>query len=205
MTWLRHPDSGADARSDGGEAGSGAIEEHRSPGLKAALAGAMARRGCRVLDLGPVVSANVSFLAHFASYVSIADLGEDDGGNPGLQGWQERLAAAVGPFDLVLAWDFLNHLDRQAARGLVNWLRSATQPGAILFLLVHEGPEMPACPRVYEIGGEETVIYRPAHGRAVAAPAIPPAEVGRMLAGFRVDASFLLRHGVREYVAVRAV
>ena len=205
MSRLRHHDSGADARDDGGEAAQGAIEEHRSPGLKATLAGAAARSGCRVLDLGPLVPANVAFLARFASHVSIADLDENDGGGTAPQRWRERLAAAVGPFDLVLAWDFLNHLDRQEARSLVAWLRSVTRPGAVLFLLFHEGPEMPARPVVYEIRGEETIRYRPADGGSVAAPTIPPAEVGRLLAGFRVDASFILRHGVREYVAVRTV
>jgi hypothetical protein len=203
---LRHHDSAGDARGDGGEAGLGAIEEHRSPGLKAALAGAAARTGCRVLDLGPVVPANIAFLARFASHVSIADLSEDDGGGPGPLHWRERLAFAVGgSFDLVLVWDYLNRLDRREARDLVDRLRSVTRPGAVLFLVIHEGPEMPARPVTYEILGEETIRYRPADGGSVAAPTILPAEVGRMLAGFRVDASFLLRHGVREYVAVRAV
>ena len=205
MNWLRHHDSGGDARGDGGEAASGAIEEHRSPGLKAALTGAAARPGCRVLDLGPVVPANVAFLARFASHVSIADLSEDDGGGPGTHHWRGRLAFAVGSFDLVLVWDYLNRLDRREARDLVDRLRSVTRAGAVLFLLIHEAPEMPARPVKYEILGEETIRYRPADGGSVAAPTILPAEVGRMLAGFRVDASFLLRHGVREYVAVRAV
>lgn len=205
MNRLRHRDTGGDARSDGGEAASGAIEEHRSPGLKAALAGAAARPGCRVLDLGPVVPANVAFLARFASHVSIADLSEDDGGGACPHHWRERLAVAVGSFDLVLVWDYLNRLDRPEARDLVDRLRSVTRTGAVLFLLIHEGPEMPARPVTYEIRGEETIRYRPADGSSVAAPPILPAEVGRLLAGFRVDASFLLRHGVREYVAVRAV
>ena len=34
-------------------------------------------------------------------------------------------------------------------------------------------------------------------------PDLPPAEVEKLLAGFRVEHSFVLRHGVREYVAVR--
>jgi hypothetical protein len=152
-----------------------------------------------------MVPANVAFLSRITSHVSIADLSEDDGGGTGPHRWRERVAVAVGPFDLVLVWDYLNRLDRQEARDLVGWLRSVTQPGAVLFLLVHEGPEMPARPVVYEIRGEETIRYRPADGGSVAAPTILPAEVGRLLAGFRVDASFLLRHGVREYVGVRAV
>ena len=205
MNRFRHHDTGAGTCSDDLEAASGAIEEHRSPGLKAALAASAARFGCRVLDLGPLVRANLACLAGFASHVSIADLSEEDGSGTGHQGWRERLSGAAGPFDLVLLWDFLNHLDRREARELVDRLRSATGPGAVLFGLFHEGPEMPARPTVYEIRGEERILYRPAGGGSIAAPTIPPAEVARMLAGFRVDASFLLRHGVREYVAVRAV
>lgn len=202
MRRLRHQETGADAQGDGTAAASGGVEEHRSPGFKAALAGSSARVGCRVLDLGPALPANVDFLSRFASHLSIADLSEE-GGSTDAEGWRDRLADVKGPFDLVLVWDLLSHLDRQQARDLVGWLRSVARPGGSLFLLIHEGPEMPARPLLFEIRGDDQILYRPARPGSIAAPRIPPAEVARMLLGFRVEASFLLRHGVREYVAVR--
>jgi hypothetical protein len=200
---LGHRDTGADAPGDGTQPAPGADEEHRSPGLKAALAGSASRPGCRVLDLGPAVQANVAFLTRCASHLSIADLcDEHRASETGGQGWSERLATVVGPFDLVLVWDLLSYLDRRQAKELVDRLRCVAGPSLVLYLLVHEGPEMPARPRVYEIRGEEAILYRAVRCGRVAAPRIPPVEVTRLLAGFRIDASFLLRHGVREYVAV---
>jgi len=200
---FRHAEAGPDAQGGGTGAASGGVDEHRSPGLKAALAGLSARVGCRVLDLGPALPANIDFLSGFASHLSIADLSADDGLAPGTDLWRRRLADIAGPFDLVLVWDLLSHLDRQQARDLVGWLKPATRQGGALFLLVHEGPEMPARPQVFEIRSDEQILYRPSGLGAIAAPRIPPAEVARLLSGFRIDASFVLRHGVREYVAVR--
>ena len=197
-----HRETGPATAADGAQPAPGAGEEHRSLGLKAALAGRVARPGCRVLDLGPAVEANVAFLTRFAGHLSIADLSDSDSGGAGGQGWRERLATAVGPYDLVLLWDLLAYLDRTQASGLVGRLRSLTGPGAVLFLLINEGAEMPARPRVFEIRDEETLLYRPCPCGLIAAPRLPPADVARLLAGFRVDASYLLRHGVREYVAV---
>jgi hypothetical protein len=201
---FRFKEPAAHAHGEGGEAEPGGPEELLSPGLRAALAGPSARPGCRILDFGPLLPANLTFLSRFASHVGIADLsGEADGG-AGEHGWRSRLVGIEGPFDLVLVWDFLSHIDRTEARDLVGWLSSVTRPGGALFLMVPEGPEMPARPGVFEIRGNDRIARRPAICDTVAAPKIPPAEVARLLAGFRVDASFLLRHGVREYVALRA-
>jgi hypothetical protein len=201
---FRLKEPAAHAHGDGAEAEPGGAEELLSPGLRAALAGRSARPGCRILDFGPVLPANLTFLSRFASYIEIADLSDEEGGGAGEQGWRSRLPGVEGPFDLVLAWDLLSYIDRTEARDLVGWLSSVTRPGGALFLMVPEGPEMPARPGVFEIRGNDRIARRPTICDTVAAPRIPPAEVARLLAGFRVDTSFLLRHGVREYVALRA-
>lgn len=204
MSRFRLKEPAAHAHGEGAEAEPGGADEMLSPGLRAALAGPSARPGCRILDFGPLLPANLTFVSRFASHVGIADLSGGDDGGAGARGWRGRLAGIEGPFDLVLAWDFLSHIDRTESRDLVGWLRSVTRPGGALFLMVHEGPEMPARPGVFEICGSDRIARRPTICDTVAAPRIPPAEVARLLAGFRVDASFLLRHGVREYVALRA-
>jgi uncharacterized Zn-binding protein involved in type VI secretion len=239
---FRHRDNHPDAARPAEAAVSDGAEEHRSPGLKAALAGHAARVGCRVLDLGPAVPANVAFVSAFASHLRIADLMDDgpeesesesssegdgtaaDVGSPAAAGpaeatgsdepdgtdppsyrrdLAERLVDGEEPFDLVLVWDYLSRLDREQTDQLVGRLRRATRPGSALYLLVHEGSEMPAEPQVFEIREQDRIAYRPAGPESTPAPKIPPAEVARRLSGFRIDASFVLRHGVREYVAVR--
>lgn len=203
MIRFRHRDNDADATHDVAPARAGGVEEHRSPGLHAALAGHAARVGCRVLDLGPAVPANVAFLSAFASHLNIADLNGDGLPAADRESWRERLAETPGPFDLVLVWDILSRIDREQTDDLVGHLRRATRPGGALFLLIHEGSEMPADPDVFEIRGDDRIAYRAVGSESAPAPKIPPAEVARRLSGFRVDASFVLRHGVREYVAVR--
>lgn len=227
MIRFRHRDNSADAASVAEGAASDGVEEHRSPGLQAALAVHAARAGCRVLDLGPAVPANVSFVSAFASHLRIADLMSDVPGSADTEdpvesaesdaspddtvadeldpklSWDEWLAGMEGPFDLVLVWDFLSRLDRPQTDHLVSRIRRATRPGSALFLLIHEGSEMPAEPQVFEIREHDLIAYRSVGSAASPAPKIPPAEVARRLSGFRVDASFVLRHGVREYVAIR--
>lgn len=239
MIRFRHRDNHPDAARAAEAAELAGAEEHRSPGLQAALAVHAARAGCRVLDLGPAVPANVTFVSAFASHLRIADLMDDDanGSSSGPSGdpdgvdadvdsaeasevdgsdepdgadpstrprdLAERLTDTEEPFDLVLVWDYLSRLDRTQTDQLVGRLRRATRPGSALYLLVHEGSEMPAEPQVFEIREQDRIAYRPAGQGSTPAPKIPPAEVARRLSGFRIDASFVLRHGVREYVAVR--
>jgi hypothetical protein len=131
---FRHRDIDADAARDAAPAEAEGVEEHRSPGLQAALAGHAARVGCRVL---------------------------------------------------------------------VTQLQRATRPGSVLFLLIHEAADMPAAAPVFEIRDDDRIAYRASGSDSTPTPKIPPAEVARRLPCFRVDASFILRHGIREYVAVR--
>lgn len=200
MIRLRHRESHSDAGAEAAATAEGA-EEHSSPGLHTALSGHAGAAGYRVLDLGPAVPANVAFMSGFASHLRIVDLiGE---GTDAPESWAQRLAEAVGPFDLVLIWDFLSRLDREQTDQLIAALQRVTRPCGALFVMVHEGVEMPLEPIQFEIGSDDRITYRLRGDRWIPVPRIPPAEVARRLAGFRIDASFVLRHGIREYVAVR--
>jgi len=205
---FRHRDDAAAPAGDGGTAVTDAADEHRSPGLSAALAIPATRAGCRILDLGPAVPSNLSFVSSFAAHLRIADLAAEVGRPGGPEGdeptgWSEALEALDGRFDLVLAWDLFSRVEGSRCLDLVEQLRKVTRPGGALFLLIHEGPEMPAEPSVFEIRDRDRIAYRSKSSSSVRAPKIPPAEVARRLSGFRIDASFVLRHGIREYVAVR--
>lgn len=211
MIRFRHRDDAAVPTEGSGTAVTDASsDEHRSPGLQAALAIPAVRSGCRILDLGPAVPSNLSFVSSFAAHLRIADLAAEiidsasSADDEGPTGWSEALSTLEGPFDLVLVWDLLCRIEEKRCRDLVGRLRRVTRPGGVLFLLIHEGAEMPAEPPIFEILDRDRVVYRSrSGGGSTSAPKIPPAEVARRLSGFRVSASFVLRHGVREYVAVR--
>jgi len=181
---------------------------HHSPGLRTALSGLAGDLPGRVLDLGSSVAANIAFYSRFARHIQIVDLlrvmkGEAGEGltvGPALD-W--NLAGDDASYDLVLLWDIINYLDREQAVTLIARLHAASRPDARFFLMIYVGSEMPAVPPSFEIVADDRVSYRPAASGTIPPARLEPAEVERLLAGFRIEGSFILRHGVREFVAVR--
>ena len=184
--------------------------EHGSPGIKKIFAALGGETAARILDLGPAVPSNIRTLSEFASHIRVADaagdlcapIADDDDWSP-MSRAAGLLPVEVGDFDLVLAWDILNYLRKDVSDALVDRFRQRSRSGARIFTLIHEGPTMPAEPQTFEIRGNDRLAYRSSTTHQVPSPRLPPAEVERRLEGFRIEASFVLRHGIREYVAIR--
>jgi hypothetical protein len=70
-------------------------------------------------------------------------------------------------------------------------------------MIVHATETMPDIPNRYRILGDDQLAYEPVTTDRRGAPNLPPAAVERRLEGFEIEHSFVLRHGVREYVAIR--
>lgn len=186
--------------------------EHGSPGLAAVIAALGADPGSRVLDFGPAVPANIGFYGAFASHVRVVDavlelashVGTDDEEGDSFGALLDEIwAGFVGVFDVVLAWDLISHISRESARSVISRLHAVCRPGSRLFLMTYAGATMPSLPQVFEIRSADRLLYRPCSADVAAVADLPPAEVERLLRGFRVESSFLLRHGVREYAAIR--
>ena len=183
---------------------------HGSPGLRKILSALASETAARILDLGPAVPSNISTLSDFAGHIRVADaadelcapIAEDDDWTATSRA-AALLPAETGEFDLVLAWDILNYLRKDVSEAVVDRLRQRCQPGARIFALIHEGPTMPAVPQVFEIREGDRLAYRASTLEQLASPKLTPAEVERRLGGFRIEASFVLQHGIREYVAIR--
>ncbi len=62
---------------------------------------------------------------------------------------------------------------------------------------------MAAVPNRYRIVDGARLTYEPATTELQGVPNLPPAVVEKLLKGFRVEHSFVLQHGVHEYVASR--
>lgn len=190
-------------------------EVHTSPALEALVARLERSAPPSILDLGPAVGANVEFFSRFAGRLSIADFHGSLVADETLAVRFHEHPAAVLPellsppreggrgHDVVLAWDLFNYLTREQMQAVGAHLGRLTRPGAHLLALVATAPEIPAEPRIYRIEEGASLSYTETGSRPRKSPRWVPAELGRSLADFTVDRSYLLRHGVQEYLMLR--
>ncbi len=185
-------------------------EVRRSPVLEELLAGLDPERGLRVLDLGPASRRNLECYSTFAAGIRFAGLWsaaihrEDPASGDAV--FRDRLDALLplgGPaFDRLLTWDLLNYLSGDRTILVVRRLTALAAPDARLHAIIATGATLSAEPLRYHIVRPGEVEYAAATSDLVSAPDLTPAEVERRLEPFRVAHSVVLRHGVRELVAV---
>jgi hypothetical protein len=106
-------------------------------------------------------------------------------------------------FDAVFAWDLLNYLDRQETAALARRLAHCCRPGAVVFALISILKQIPAQPMRFRILDGEHLAYEPRTAGLRPCPRYAPAELNELLRGFTLDRSFLMRHGVQEYLFAR--
>ncbi len=184
---------------------------HRSLAL-AALCEEIRRRKLQVLDLGSAVGSNVEFLSQYGCKLYIEDLyaalsSRTTGGDGDLAGpnfFAEFLSLPEDTrFDVVLAWDLFDYLQRKELAAFSEQLRKLTNRGALVFALVSYHKTIPAQPYRFRIKDDQHLIYERRTSSERPSPRLAPAEVTGLLKGFRVDRSFLLKHGIQEYLLVR--
>lgn len=185
---------------------------HRSLGL-AALFEQIRGRRVTVLDLGSAVGGNVEFLSQYGCKMFIEDLyaalssrtgsGEEDD-LAGPEFFAEFLTVPDDTrFDVVLAWDLFNYLRRKELAYFGEQLRRYTEPGALAFALMSYHKQIPAQPYRFKIKDEQTLVYDRRTATERPSPRFVPSEMTGLLKSFRVDRSFLLQHGIQEYLLVR--
>jgi hypothetical protein len=187
------------------------FEDYSSPGLEEALRGVPDGDTCKVLDLGPAVSDNVEFVSTFASYLQIVDVISRDpaadvaeGGGVGrLSSLRDLAEEHRRSFHLVLAWDVLNYLSTEQAERMIASVADLCHPGARLHAIVFSTDTMAAVPNRYRILDSSRLEYEPGTTDLRGVPSLPPSAVEKLLKGFRIEHSFVLQHGVHEYVAAR--
>jgi hypothetical protein len=189
-----------------------APEVHRSLALAELLAELPPESRLSVLDLGPAVGANLEFLsARWRCRLQVADLWRSAGthrladpeADPAAL-FRELLPFDAAPaIDLVLAWDLLNYLRRDQIRALAEHLAPACRAGGRLFAMVLTGREIPRQPLTYELREGGDLVYRGGGASTRPGPRYRPAEIDSSTPGFAVDRSYLLRHGIQEYILVR--
>ena len=212
LPWSSRLQSMVRPEEDQPDASGPRILTHHSPGLELAIGDASTRETCRVLDLGPSVSDNLAVMAAFASRVQIVDAFGSESSNRNISDSEpdgriddlrDLCPGLEDSFNLILTWDAFSYLSPGKAEALMQVIARLSRTDAHLHAIVHCADTMPAVPARYRIVDEKYLAYEPISSEVRGTPDLPPAEVEKLLTGFRVEHSFVLRHGVREYVAVR--
>jgi len=173
-------------------------------------------RRCQVLDLGSSGGINVEFLTEFASKIYIEDLYSNLNSAPILSqdGEVEGEVEEELPFgewlpfpkdtrfDIILSWNVLDYLKSEEIRALILYLNDFCRPGTLFFALSSRLKEIPARPTQFKILDEQTLMYMFESSQMRPSPRHTPLDFTQMMAGFRVHNSFLLKHGMQEYLFV---
>lgn len=189
-----------------------------SPGLAIVLSGLPEDGAGRILDLSAASVANLGNLMAVSSHVRVVDslqpedpnwqklteLPDDEGPDPDLKSATAALFPKKwGEFDLVLAWDLLNYLTEDGFTALVDRLAILCRPQARMLLQIVVMNDMAIAPARYKIVKPDQVEISATTGERRTAPAWPSAKIERLLSGFEIEHSFVMRHGVNEYVALK--
>ncbi len=105
-------------------------------------------------------------------------------------------------FDIILGWDLFNYFEHDHLVGLIRWLRGICHPGTYVFVLVSSLQQIFTEPTLFRIMDSEHLLYENRTPVARRCPQYQPRDIKLMMAGFEVLVSFLLRHGVQEYLFV---
>jgi len=186
--------------------------DHRSLALPRFLDALRSVPRPRVLDLGPPIAGNITFLSGLSCRVRIADLHRSLAAEP-LEGRRPQAMSALFerllPFtpderiDGLLAWDVFDYLRPDQISSLMARLTPACRPEGLALVLVSTRHQIPTAPTRYRILDRDHVAGESRLERMRPSPRYTQADLARMAPGLSVQRSFLLRSGIQEYLLVR--
>lgn len=159
-----------------------------------------------VLDLGPVVGSNVSFLGErLGCKIFVEDLYWEieravrEGRRADLPATlAARFTQADGGVDGILCWDVFDYLDKAAALAVGAQLARVLAPGGALVAFFALKPSPDAQFTRFVVTDEHTLVHRPYAGVPPRATGWQNRDATLLLPGLRVTESFLLLTQTRE-------
>jgi hypothetical protein len=181
---------------------------YKSLGLNTLLRSIQDDRKYFILDLGQPLGINVEFWSRYRCRLYIEDFyrGYKAKAAPGSEVSREAIFADLlrfseeTSFDIILAWDLFNYLAPEEIEMLVLRLSRWCRAGTLLFSLISSLPLIPAEPTDFRILDSERMIYDTRTHETRPCPRYHPRDIAKFVARFEVSVSFLLRHGIQEYV-----
>lgn len=159
-----------------------------------------------LLDLGPAVGSNVSFLGErLGCKIFIEDLYADlerhrVGG--GLEAFRDdlasRFALSEASVDGVLCWDVFDYLDPPTAQVLGRQIGRLVKPGGAAFGFFSTAASDEVGFVRYQIESESLLLMRPSQGGYRRRHVVSNRDLDRLFEGLRVSESFLLLSSTRE-------
>ncbi|UCF39132.1 MAG: methyltransferase domain-containing protein [Acidobacteriota bacterium] len=186
------------------------LEVHRSLALNILFHQFRESQHYRILDLGRAFGQNVDFFSQFSCKLHIEDLYDSlssfDYFSPSDGFSYETVYSYLlpffknAPFDIILAWDLFNHLDRNEFKHLILHLGQYSKKGTMLFTLISMEKHIPEKPVQFKIVDEEHLLYLTDPGVMKKCPKWEKSDLDHLMPNFRVCNSFLLRNGFKEYL-----
>ena len=105
-------------------------------------------------------------------------------------------------FDLVLCWDLFDYLESDVIEKLMTHMSGFCKPGTLMFMLTSTRADIPARPAKFTIADEQFVLYEPQTVEVINNPARTALGFEKLMTGFRLLHSFMLRNGMQEYVFI---
>lgn len=170
------------------------------------LSALSSREAPAVLDLGPVVGSNVSFLGeHLSCRLRVEDLLSDvdrltkSGETETLPAFlEQRFPYEPGQFDAVLCWDVLDYLERPAATVLARQIVEWVKPGGAVLCVFNMVLDTAPVHTRYVIADVDHLHYRRSASSSPRRVVYQNRDIERLFTGLYVSESFLLQNKVRE-------
>ena len=165
-----------------------------------------------LIDLGPVIGANVSFFGEqLGCKLFIEDLFADYDRHS-RAGTLDELAAAMekrfrhtdGSVDGILCWDVFDYLPKATAQALAKQIVRMLRPGgSVMGFFCSTAAPVKAPFTKYEIADEKSLRHRPHAGAGGAKHVLLNRDIIKMFEGLVVSDSFLLKSNTREILLKR--
>ncbi len=184
--------------------------EFKSLGLEVLCNRLQDDRKYHILDLGAAHGANVQFFSALSCRIYVEDIfgclsrlpprTEEDA--PFSKTDLDRLLVHDRGvrFDIILGWDLFDYLDADVISQLMGHLREFCRRGTNLFIMTSTRGQIPAEPGRFTIGEDYQLLYEPRSIDTINNPNHTPLAFEKMMKGFHLLHSFMLKNGMQEYV-----
>lgn len=159
-----------------------------------------------LMDLGPVVGANISFLGEeLGCRIFVEDLFAvvEEHGRAGTREQlvdvlPAKLTRADASVDGIFCWDLFDYLDRETARVLAARLVAILRPGGVLYAFFGSKPGELQHYNRFRIEDRDRIATQQVPATPTSRLVLVNRDVNRMFDGFVVSESVLLKSNARE-------